>query len=605
MVHNQKTPQQHNSTLFISPMLSRRKEIFRTPPNQTLTTKQNSKLFETPGSSSKSLFFNLDRTSNNNLSHNRSDESLLQDLLTPIDKLRLWRHDVIGQHQYKTAEFLGDKILDITNDANDAFWLAQVYFNRGNYLRCKELILSNEEFSQSILCRYLAGYSLIKLEQWEDALDVIGEENPYEKDDRLKNEDGGVKLEASMCYLRGLVYAAQNNFARATECYKEALLVDVKCYEAFDELISNNLLTPSEEWEFVTTRLNYNEVDSNDDLIKLLYATKLSKYLNADKIKEAEQVLREEYGLNDNGDLLLSQADYLYTQCNFDACLNVCEKILFKDQYNFDVLPNYLSCLYELGGRNKLFYKSHQMAEFHPTNPMTWLAIGTYYLSINKVVEARKSFSKATTINPNFGQAWIGFAHTFAIEGEHEQAISAYAYAARLFPGTHLPNLFLGMQHMAMSNLQMAQEYLLASHYICNADPLLLNELGVLYFHKAQFDKAHSYLCTALERAKNHLNLNSKTYVSIRSNLGHTFRRMNMPEEALECFGEVLQCRQDANIMTAVALIYMKVGDFVKAADYLHNALAILPLDPIANDLLQRALESCSLSAFEAELADL
>ena len=74
---------------------------------------------------------------------------------------------------------------------------------------------------------------------------------------------------------------------------------------------------------------------------------------------------------------------------------------------------------------------------------MTWLAIGTYYLSINKMVEARKFSVKATLLNPNFGNGWIGFAHTFAAEGEHEQAISAYAFAARLFPGTHLPNLFL------------------------------------------------------------------------------------------------------------------------------------------------------------------
>ncbi|KAI3406617.2 CDC16 [Candida oxycetoniae] len=606
MVQNQKTPQQHNSTLFISPMLNRRKELFRTPPNQTTTTtsKQSNKIFETPGSSTKSSFFNLDRTStsNNNLaSHNRSDESLSQaDLLTPIEKLRLWRHDAIMQHQYKTAEFLGDKILDLTTDANDAFWLAQVYFNQGNYLRCKELILSNEEFSRSIICRYLAGYSLIKLEQWEDALEVIGENNPFDKDDRLKNDDGGVKLEASMCYLRGLIYAAQTSFDKAKECYKEALLVDVKCYEAFNELISNNLMTPLEEWEFVTTRLNYREVDNNDDLIKLLYATKLSKYLNVDKFKEAEQILREEYDLDNNCDLLLSQADYLYIQCNFDACLNLCERIIFKDPYNFDILPNYLSCLYELGGRNKLFYKSHQLAEFHPSSPMTWLAIGTYYLSINKIHEARKFFNKATILNPNFGQAWIGFAHTFAAEGEHEQAISAYAYAARLFSGTHLPNLFLGMQHLQMNNLNLAEEYLLASHHICAEDPLLLNELGVVYFHKNELDKAEFYLQRALQMAK-YLNSNSKTWVSIHANLGHVYRKSNDPYKALECLNQVLKInnKNDANILSAVGLIHMKLGDYFSAIDHLHDALAIAPLDPIANDLLKRALDANKENSYD------
>ncbi|CAK9441413.1 uncharacterized protein LODBEIA_P52810 [Lodderomyces beijingensis] len=586
-------------------MLSRKKEIFRTPPNQT--AKQSTKIFETPGSSSnKSSFFNLDRSSNinnNNLttSQNRSDESLSQaDFLTPIEKLRLWRHDVIGQHQYKTAEFLGDKILDLTNDPNDAFWLAQVYFDQGNYSRCKDLILSSEEFSNSILCRYLAGYSLIKLEQWDEALELIGEENPFDKEDRLKNDDGGVKLEASMCYLRGLVFVAQNNFERAKECYKEALLVDVKCFEAFNELIRNNMMTPREEWEFVTSQLNYREIDGNNDLIKLLYATRLNKYVHVDRFKEAEQILREEYDLMDNCDLLLSQADYLYVQCNFDACLGVCEKILFKDQFNFDVLPNYLSCLYELGGRNKLFYKSHQLAELYSSNPMTWLAVGTYYLSINKIHEARKYFNKATMLNPNFGQAWIGFAHTFAAEGEHEQAISAYAYAAKLFPGAHLPNLFLGMQHLQMNNLNLAKEYLLASHHICEEDPLLLNELGVVYFHKNELDRAEFYLQRALQTSR-YLNSNSKTWISIHANLGHVYRKSNEPYKALECFNQVLKVsnKNDANILSAVGLIHMKLGDYVPAIDRLHDALAISPLDPIANDLLKKALEANKENSLE------
>lgn len=92
------------------------------------------------------------------------------------------------QHQYKTAEFIGDKILELTNDdANDAFWLnGQVYFNQGNYLRCKNLLTSNINYQNLISCRYLAGYSLIKLEMWDDALDLIGETNPFKN-----NNDSG------------------------------------------------------------------------------------------------------------------------------------------------------------------------------------------------------------------------------------------------------------------------------------------------------------------------------------------------------------------------------------------------------------------------------
>ncbi|KAI5954964.1 CDC16 [Candida jiufengensis] len=625
MVQNQKTPQQHNSTLFISPMLNRKKEIFKTPPNPTISTSklhhtQPNKIFETPGSTSNnannsSSFFNLDKTSNNLI--NKSDDSLpnQNDLyLTPIEKLRLWRHDSIMQHQLKTAEFLGDKILDLTNDSNDAFWLAQVFFNQGNYLRCKELILSNEEYSKSIICRYLAGYSLIKLELYDEALDIIGENNPFESYDKIRNDDGGVKLESSMCYLRGLIYSSQNNFERAKECYKEALLVDVKCYEAFNELIVNNFMTPKEEWEFITTQLNFREMDNNDELIKLLYTTKLNKYLNIDKFNEAEMILRDEYDLSNNIDLMISKSDYLYIQCEFDNCLSVCEKILEKDKFNFNILPTYLSCLYELGGRNKLFYKSHQLVEFHSNSEYTWLAIGTYYLSINKILEARKFFNKATIINPNFGQAWIGFAHTFAAEGEHEQAISAYAFASRLFPGTHLPNLFLGMQHLQMNNLNLSEEYLMLSYEICSEDPLLLNEIGVLYFHKNQFEKSEFFLHQALIKSQKFKNLNSKTWISINTNLGHVYRKSNQPYKALDCLNQILlkssststtstsitsNSKNDSNILTSMGLINLKLGNYFEAIENFNDSLALNPLDPITNDLLKRALEINKLNSFK------
>ncbi|EGW35704.1 anaphase-promoting complex component [Spathaspora passalidarum NRRL Y-27907] len=580
---NQKTPSQHNSTLYISPMMTRKQELFITPPNPQQQQQPPPHFFETPGSN-RSSFFSLSK-----------DSTRITEPLTPVEKLRLWRHDALMQHHYTTAEFIGDKILTLTNDPNDAFWLAQVYFQSGNYLRAKNLLISKPEFEKNVGCRYLAGYCLIKLELWSDALDLIGENNPFTKDDnyQVRSIDGGIKLEASMCYLRGLIYANQNNFDRAKDCYKEAVLIDVKCFEAFDELISNNLMTPAEEWEFISN-LNYRDADDNEELIKLLYTTRLSKYLNVDKFNEAEHILKEEYELGENSDILLSRADFFYIQCNFDSCLSICEKILAYDQYNFNIIPNYLSCLYELGGKNKLFLMAHQLAENHPTNPITWLAIGTYYLSINKVIEARKFFSKATLLNPNFGQAWIGFAHTFAAEGEHEQAISAYAFAARLFPGTHLPNLFLGMQHLQMNNLNLAEEYLSASYQICNSDPLLLNELGVIHFHKLQFDRAELFFQEALDAAK-YLNSDSKTWISIHSNLGHVFRRNGEPFKALDCFNQVLKIsnrNNDANILAAMGLIYLKLGKVFKSIDVLHDALAISPGDPIATDLLKRALDA-------------
>lgn len=586
MVQN-KTPLQHNSTLFISPQLNRRQNIFITPPNP------QSNLFETPGSL-LSLFYNPDNVGSHRPSSGEPPDAVVGDEpLSRAEKLRLWRHDALNQHQYETAEYIGDKILSMTNDANDAFWLAQVYFNRGNYLRAHKLLASKPEYEQSLSCRTLSAHALIKLERWDDALDLLGETNPFKDYNyKVRNTDGGVKLEASMCYLRGLIYANQNNYERAQEAYKEAVMVDVKCFEAFNELIGNDYLSPSEQWDFIN-QLNYADADDNDELIKLLYTSRLSKYMNIPKFEEAESILKDEYRMGDNADLLLARADYLYVKCNYDECLAICEKVLEHDSCNFSLLPNYLSCLFELGGRNKLFLKADQLADNHPTHPLTWVAIGIYYFSINKIIEARKYFSKVTVLNPNSGQAWIGFAHTFALEGEHEQAISAYAFAARLFPGTHLPNLFLGMQHLQMNNVNLAEEYLFSSYQICNTDPLLLNELGVINYHKNSLSRAEAYFQEALAAAK-YLNSGSKTWISIHSNLGHVYRRANQAHKALDCFNQALKLshRSNVNILSSMGLVYMTLGNHHKAIRVLHDALAIMPTDQVAADLLKRALES-------------
>lgn len=49
-----------------------------------------------------------------------------------------------------------------------------------------------------------------------------------------------------MCHLRGRVFSHLNNFDRAKQCYMEALMVDAKCFDAFDDLLNNSLMTCDE-----------------------------------------------------------------------------------------------------------------------------------------------------------------------------------------------------------------------------------------------------------------------------------------------------------------------------------------------------------------------
>lgn len=401
-----------------------------------------------------------------------------------------------------------------------------------------------------------------------------------------------------MCYLRGICYAKQNAFDRAKECYKDAVRIDVQCFEAFDQLMKNSLMAPDEEWAFLDS-LGFDSISTEDNdtsqeaaqFAKMLYTTRLSKYKNPAEFNHASETLSTHYNLANNPDLLLSKAELLFTQCRFKEALAITASVLDTDEYNFSIYPLHLACLYELSQRNALFLLSHRLADVHPDEPGTWLAVGVYYLSISQIAEARRFFSKASMMDPHFGPAWIGFAHTFAAEGEHDQAISAYSTAARLFQGTHLPQLFLGMQNLQLNNMTLAHEYLNAAHALCSTDPLLLNELGVVFYHLDHLAEAVTILSSALTIAAD-IDSDPRAWIATRANLGHAYRRQSKWEPALREFEEVLrQGGRDAGIFCAKGLTLLEMGRSWEAVCALHEALAVAPQDPVATDLLGRALE--------------
>ncbi|KAM0561798.1 hypothetical protein ACHAPJ_002969 [Fusarium lateritium] len=548
--------------------------------------------------------------------------------------LREWRQDALNKAQYESAIFIGDKLLALTNDDQDAFWLAQVHFATGNYTRAQAFLSSQDLIARNPSCRYLAGHCLIKQSRFDEALSVLGDRNPTHliangasnkrktqprhgrrRDAAAEEEAANRRYGAAMCFLRGICYAKQNAFDRAKECYKDAVRIDVQCFEAFQQLMNNSLLSPDEEWQFLES-LDFDSIHVSGDVsssqqaadfTKMLYTTRLSKYRNPAAFETAYDSLSTHYHLASNPDLQLARADLLYTQCRYRDALNITNGILQEDKYNFNVYPVHLACLFELREKNLLFLIAHDLADSHPEEPCSWLAVGIYYFSIGKIPEARRYFSKASMMDAHFGPAWIGFAHTFAAEGEHDQAISAYSTAARLFMGTHLPQVFLGMQNHALNNMTLAEEFLKTAYGLCKTDPLLLNEMGIVKYHQDKPKEAAQYFTAALKIADD-MDSDPSAWLAARTNLGHAFRRLRHFNRALAEFDEVLrQGGKDAAIFSAKGLILMEQNKPEEAVTVLHEALAVNPQDSIATELLNKALEETALldGAAESEAEDL
>ncbi|KAI7718676.1 TPR-like protein, partial [Hortaea werneckii] len=630
--------------------------------------------------------------------------------------LRRWMKDALAKHQYDSAIYVGDKLLAITNSDSDAFNLAHAHFDAGNYTRALAFLARADLIHRSPAAKYLAAHCYVQQGRHEDALALLGDKNPthlitttdsarrklqhlhatngapkshsskakgtagrLDRADRSEERDLGrredLKYEAGMCYLRGLCHAKQNAFDRAKECYKDAVRIDVQCFEAFDQLMKNSLMSPGEEWAFVDS-LDFESIQvppphstSSDeerhplsegrptattttrttssaeaaDFTRNLYLTRLSKYSRPEEFTTAIETLSTHYSLSTNPDILLARAELLTTLSQPSRALALTTRILTLDPYNPATIPLHVSLLYQAAHTTALFALAHDLASTRPESPSTWLAVGTYYLLTSRIPEARSYFSKASLLDPQFGPAWIGFAHTFAAEGESDQAIAAYSTAARLFQGTHLPQMFLGMQELALENLVVAREYLTAAWGVCERDPTLVNEMGVCWYKEGEFGKAvrgfelgirilEEEGCGGEEEGDDGVVVGGNGGAvspggqdaqtpTLRLNLAHALRKLGRFRESLAQFDEVIRLGSLAShspgsfanpstttgttsssssasntthalppLFTAKGLVHLELEEYFEATLAFHAALAISPQDPVASELLGRAL---------------
>ncbi|KAF0531182.1 ApcC hetero-tetramer Cut9-Hcn1 [Gigaspora margarita] len=104
---------------------------------------------------------------------------------------------------------------------------------------------------------------ILKWKKYQEVLDILDDENPFLDRDYNsvdKNTEGGISLEASICYLR-------------------AQEIDVKCFEAFNELVINHMMTSKEEWGFVNL-LKFDEQSEYEEA----YFIKNELHINAEEV---------------------------------------------------------------------------------------------------------------------------------------------------------------------------------------------------------------------------------------------------------------------------------------------------------------------------------
>lgn len=257
-----------------------------------------------------------------------------------------------------------------------------------------------------------------------------------------------------------------------------------------------------------------------------MYTTRLRKYKHATEHALTRQRLVDEYGLGDNPDVLFAFADALYVNCRWSDCFVVTCRILELVSIHTPTLPLHIACMFHLSHLNSnLFILAHSLVQSESSNPLSWYAVGIYYLAKQKYQMARQYLSKTSLMDPRFAPAWIAFAHTFSMEGESEHAVIGYSTCARMFNGSHLPLCFVGMEMMGLSRLDEAEEAFTAAYSMCNTDPLLVNERGVMKYNRGEYQQAVELFQEAIRLAD--VTQSSQTsWATTYLNLGTCYRKL-------------------------------------------------------------------------------
>ena len=532
-----------------------------------------------------------------------------------ISQLRNLVRQYVDNHQYKTALFWADKAVTLSSgDVQDVYWLAQTLFLSGQFQRAIHTLKSQDLSQKNLACRYLAAKCHAECRQWQEALDILemakdetkdSSRGPEQKESFLNDSfvlGGAKKLESAMWLLKGTTYEAMDNRSLATDSYKESLRCDVHCYEAFDLLVSHHMLTAEEEKDLLTS-LPYEDQCTPEEVVmlKFLYESKTKAYTKPTDPKLPAGL----DSLNDNSDIVTSMAERHFYNCNYESSFKLTSAVMAFDPYHENCLSIHISCLVELKKSSELFRLAHNLVDNYPHKATAWYAVGCYYYLIEKYEQARRYFSKATTLERVFGPAWLGFGHAFAAEGEHDQAMAAYFTASKLMPRSHLPLLYIGLEYGKTHNPMLAERFLKQALSLSPDDPFIKQELGVIAHQNGDHSLAERHFREALRKVQGMSDgVLSETWEPLLNNLAHASRKCGKYQEAIQYHQQALMLVPNkASTFSAIGFVHSIMGNLTEAVDYFHKALGIQREDTFSVHMLQETLNELLLDTAVAEEA--
>ncbi|KAI6646664.1 hypothetical protein LOD99_12785 [Oopsacas minuta] len=489
-----------------------------------------------------------------------------------LSHLRTAVQDYVYKHMYVSATFWADKAVSLSRDSpEDVYHFIQCLLHSGEYQRVVHL-LSTGKWSalgkKHLVFVYLTARAHASCNHWSEVIALL---EPAVEDEFPPNVYpntapwigcplGDLRSECHLIY--GISLEKTENYDSAVEHYRKALQYNPLCYEALENL--NRYETSIERKADVEKTLKpYLQKLPTKDLRDLVHTVLLSQI----HTPTADTPPAKYPGLSENADFLVVKAERLTNLYEFEESYRITTRILQDDLFHSRALLMHLATSVQLKKKAELYRMGHRLVVACPDSPLSWYAAGCYYYCVGKQEEARRMFNKSTSLDKQFGQALLACGQSLAMEGERDHAIAVYSIAATVMKGCHLPKMYIGLEYMLTGNYNYAANSLEQAKLIAPYDPVLLQEIGVLYYHTGNYILAEKFFRMSLNRSPlENGDQCSPEWEVILFNLGQTYRKLGAYEQALQFYKRALHLKPDTpSTMSSIAHVHLLLEEYEKA----------------------------------------
>ena len=575
---------------------------------------------------------NQNKYNNNNNFENKINDSVpsLPKLSSVIKNMKNLILKNISLHLYKNALFYAEKCLciSLTHDVNsisdNIYMLAKCLFLNKEYSRCVNLIQKYNVIYFNINFLILYGQALFNCDDYDSVILYLEKDQINFESQIIDDENNDIKSKHSIRHLLiGKAYEMKENKQPAIRNYLLALENDLENIEAFDILINHQLLNTSEKQQLLNTlnfspnnywlydyyqsKINDNifmtyksdvEIDlSINKIINEINSENNLKYKRENNIEDTNNynnyitninIMDILYKNNDQS-LMLMEAEKMFMARDYTNTYKKLKKINEDDFNNLELIPMLCSSMIELNKIVDLYSLAYKLGNNCNDKFIPWYAVGCYYYAIKKYEISRKYFLKCNQLNKNFPEGWVALGNSYAGEDESDQSINAYRTCLRLFPGCHYSNLYIGMEFVKTNNLKTALIAFQNALQLCQNDPLIYNEIGVVYYKQHLYNEAQSYFIKGIKMCSE--DDVSSAYQTLMINLAHTYRKLKMLKEAFEVYMKLYYIdSKNIDVLNGIGFVLSLIGKYNYALDYFHQANFIQSNDSFSITMINKCI---------------